>query len=96
MTVDYATSDGSATAGADYTATSGTLTFRAGESSQTIEVAVLDDSHDEGEETLTLTLSNASGGRLTDARATGNDREHRPDAAGVYGPVRTDGGGARH
>ena len=32
---------------------------------------MLDDSHDEGEETLTLTLSNASGGRLTDASATG-------------------------
>ena len=32
---------------------------------------MLDDSHDEGEETLTLTLSNASGGRLTDAFATG-------------------------
>ena len=71
VAVDYATADGTATAGADYTATSGTLTFRAGESSQTIEVAVLDDSHDESEETLTLTLSNASGGRLTDARATG-------------------------
>ena len=71
ITINYATSDGSATAGADYTETSGTLTFTAGESSQTIEVTVLDDSHDEGEETLTLTLSNASGGRLTDASATG-------------------------
>ena len=71
ITINYATSDGSATAGADYTETSGTLTFTAGESSQTIEVTVLDDSHDEGEETLTLTLSNASGGRLTDAFATG-------------------------
>ena len=71
ITIDYATSDGSATAGADYTETSGTLTFTAGESSQTIEVTVLDDSHDEGEETLTLTLSNASSGVLTDATATG-------------------------
>ena len=71
ITINYATSDGSATAGVDYTETSGTLTFTAGESSQTIEVTVLDDSHDAGEETLTLTLSNASGGRLTDASATG-------------------------
>ena len=38
----------------DYTAASGTLTFQAGESSKTIEVAVLDDDHDEGEKTLTL------------------------------------------
>ena len=71
LTVDYATSDGSAQADVDYASTSGTLSFKAGESSKTIEVAVLDDSHDEGEETLTLRLSNPSGGRLTDASATG-------------------------
>ena len=71
FSVDYATSDGSARAGEDYTAASGTLSFQAGESSRTIEVAVLDDAHDEGEETLTLRLSNASSGRLTDDEATG-------------------------
>ena len=76
LTVDYATADGSAHAGDDYTAASGTLTFGAGESSQTIEVAVLDDAHDEGEETLTLTLSNASSGRLTDGEATGTIANH--------------------
>ena len=71
FSVDYATSDGSARAGEDYTATSGTLSFQAGESSRTVEVAVLDDAHDEGEETLTLRLSNASGGGVTDGEATG-------------------------
>ena len=71
LTVDYATENGSATAGDDYTAASGTLTFRSGQSSKTIEVGVLDDSHDEGEETLTLRLSNASGGRVADGEATG-------------------------
>ena len=71
LTVDYQTADGSAHAGVDYTAASGTLTFQTGESSQTITVAVLDDAHDEGEETLTLTLSNVSGGHLTDGEATG-------------------------
>ena len=71
LTVDYATADGSAHAGDDYTAASGTLTFQTGESAQTITVAVLDDAHDEGEETLTLTLSNVSGGHLTDGEATG-------------------------
>ncbi len=71
VTVDYATADGSAHAGDDYTAASGTLTFRAGESSQTIEVRVLDDAHDEGKETLTLRLSNASSGQMTDGEATG-------------------------
>ena len=44
VTVDYATEDGSAQAGADYTATSGTLTFATGQSSQTVNVTVLDDS----------------------------------------------------
>ena len=71
VTVDYATRDGIARAGEDYAAASGTLTFAAGESSKTVEVAVLDDAHDEGEETFVLALSNASGARLEDADATG-------------------------
>ena len=78
LTVDYNTADGSAQAGVDYTAASGTLTFQAGESSRTIEVAVIDDDHDEGEETLTLTLSNASSGRLSDAEATGTIKNSDP------------------
>ena len=73
VTVDYATSDRTAVAGADYTAASGTVTFAAGETSKTVEVTVLDDDHDEGSETLTLTLSNPgpSNVRLADATATG-------------------------
>ena len=71
VTVDYATADGTAQAGQDYTATDGTLTFAAGETQKTVSVAVLDDAHDEGEETLTLTLSNASGAHIADDMATG-------------------------
>ncbi len=73
VTVDYATSDGTATAGADYTATSGTLTFATGETGKTVSVPLLSDEVEEGTETFTLTLSNASGGRayLSDATATG-------------------------
>ena len=71
VTVDYATSDVTATAGDDYTAASGTLTFAAGETSKTVAVAVLDDVHDDGGETLTLSLSNPSGAWLSDATATG-------------------------
>ena len=71
VTVDYATADGTAKAGADYTATSGTLTFAAGETVKTVNVAVLDDGHDEGEETFTLRLSNATGARIGDGEATG-------------------------
>ena len=64
VTVDYATSDGSA---------------------QTGRGGVLDDSHDEGEQILTLRLSNASSGRITDAGGERNDREQRPAAAGTAG-----------
>ena len=71
VTVDYATSDGTAIAGADYTETSGRLSFAAGETAKTVLVAVLDDAHDESIETLTLTLSNAQGAAIDDATATG-------------------------
>ena len=78
VTVDYATADGTATAGADYTTTSGTLRFAAGETSKTVSVTVLDDAHDDGGETVTLTLSNPSGGRLTDGEATGTIKNRDP------------------
>ena len=71
VTVDYATSDDTATAGEDYTATSGTLTFAAGETEKTVSVPVLDDGRDEGEETLTFTLSNPSGATIADGEAVG-------------------------
>ena len=71
--VDYATSDGTATAGEDYELTSGTLEFAPGETERTVPVPVLDDGHDEGEETFLLTLSNPTGGNawLKDATAVG-------------------------
>ena len=69
--VGYATADGTATAGSDYTAKSGRLTFMAGETEMTVEVAVMDDAHDEGSETLTFTLSNPSGAVIDDGEATG-------------------------
>ena len=69
--VRYATSDGSAVAGEDYKAKSGRVAFQPGETAKTIEVKVLDDAHDEGEETLTLTLSEPTRSRLSDAEATG-------------------------
>ena len=62
VTVDYATSNGSATAGSDYTATSGTLTFSHGEAIETFTVSIIDDSAIEGNETVSLSLSNTTGG----------------------------------
>ena len=71
VTVDYATSDGSAEAGDDYTAKSGTLSFSAGETSKTISVAIDDDIDNESDETFTVTLSNPSGADLGTSSATG-------------------------
>ena len=83
VTVKYATSDGTATAGSDYTATSGTLTFAAGQISQTVNVPVLGDAAVEPDETLKLTLSAPSGATLANAQATGTIRN---DDAGQVTP----------
>jgi len=56
-TVVYNTSNGSATAGQDYTATSGTLTFGVGDTSKVITVAVSGDTTNEADENFTVTLS---------------------------------------
>jgi parallel beta-helix repeat protein len=62
VTVSYATANGTATAGADYTATQGTLTFATGDTSKTFSIPLLDDSVVEGNETVKLTLSAPTGG----------------------------------
>jgi len=60
-TVGYATVDGTATAGSDYTAASGTVNFAAGETSKTVTVAVTGDLNWEASETFSLALSAGSG-----------------------------------
>ena len=62
VTVHYATSNGTATAGSDYTAASGTLTFGPGEAAKSFTVRVTSDPAHEGDETFQVTLSNAGGG----------------------------------
>ncbi|WP_419853830.1 Calx-beta domain-containing protein [Candidatus Poriferisodalis sp.] len=64
VSVHYATNDGTAAAGADYTAASGTLTFAPGETHKTVSVTLLDDAINESKETLTLKLSNPQGAFL--------------------------------
>ena len=78
VTVDYATSNGTATAGSDYTATSGILTFTPGDTAKTVSVPILDDAIDDGEETMTFTLSNASNARIADGTATGTIESSDP------------------
>ena len=62
VTVDVVSTDGSATAGEDYTAVMQTLVFETGVTIQTFQVALTDDSGAEGDETLTLSLQNPTGG----------------------------------
>jgi choice-of-anchor B domain-containing protein len=71
VTVDYATSDLSASAGTEYTAVSGTLTWADGElSAQQFTVPIVDDTLPEPAETFRIVLSNPSGGATIDGSTT--------------------------
>src|SRR5215210_4482135 len=71
VTVDYATSDGTALAGTDYTAKTGTLTFTPGQTAKTVSLLLTNDALDEDDETLALDLSNPNGAVLTAAHGRG-------------------------
>jgi hypothetical protein len=60
VTVHYATANGTATAGSDYQAKSGTLTFAPGQTTQTITVVVYGDKAVEADETFFVNLSSPS------------------------------------
>src|SRR6185503_4748381 len=71
VTVRYATSNGTATAGSDYTAASGTLTFTAGATSRTFNVPVIGDTAFEPNETFSITLSQPTNATMAVAAALG-------------------------
>ena len=71
VTVDYTTTDGSAIAGEDYTATNGTLTFAPGETSKTVSVSVIGDRLDELDKEFSLDLSNADSATIADNSGLG-------------------------
>lgn len=72
FSVSYATANGTATAGSDYSAVSGTITFAAAETSKTVTVSTIDDLDVEGFEDLHVNLSGATGGAtISDAQAVG-------------------------
>jgi chitinase len=71
VTVHFATADGTAVAGGDYVAQSGTLTFAAGETQKTIQVATIGDAVSEASEGFSLVLSSASGGTIADTTGIG-------------------------
>ena len=69
--VGYATANGTATAGVDYTADAGTITFAPGVTTQTVHIGILGDATVEPDETFTVTLSNPSGVSIARATAIG-------------------------
>lgn len=71
ITVAYATANGAATAGSDYTATSGSLTFNPGETTKTINVEVIGDNTDELNETFLVNLTSPTNATLGLAQSTG-------------------------
>jgi Calx-beta domain/RTX calcium-binding nonapeptide repeat (4 copies) len=85
-TVAFATRDGSASAGADYVATTGTLSFGPGETKKSISVSVMGDTVFEADETFTLELSgpvNASLGKSTATGTIKNEDVQKPKP-GIY------------
>jgi len=64
VSINYATANGTATAGSDYTTQSGTLTFNPGETVKTFSVPIMDDAVDEPDETVNLILSNPTNAML--------------------------------
>ena len=99
VSVSYASSDGSATAGADYQAVSGTLNWADGDASdKTFAVSITDDADVEGDETVNLALSNATGGASLGTpisatlSITDNDSAVNPPVVNPP-PVSSSGGG---
>ena len=72
VTINYATADGTATAGSDYTAASGTLTFTPTnwDTAQTVAVTISNDTVDDDNETFTFTLSNPGTGTVLSSTAS--------------------------
>jgi hypothetical protein len=71
VTANYATANGSAQAGSDYDAASGTLTFAPGDVTKTVDVTINGDGVSEGDENFTIALSNWQGAALADGSGRG-------------------------
>ena len=85
VTVNYATANGTATAGSDYTAASGTLTFAPGKTSQVVTVGVKGDTTVEANETFSVALCSAVGATLARLTATGTIvNDDAPPASGNF------------
>jgi hypothetical protein len=78
VSVNYATADGSATAGSDYQSTSATLTIPAGQTSGTITVLVNGDRVAEANETFFVNLSSPTNGVVSDGQGAGTILDDEP------------------
>jgi hypothetical protein len=78
VTVAYVTGDGTATAGSDYQAASGTLTIPAGQTTGTITVPVIGDRLGEPDETFFVNLSGATNATITDDQGVGTIADNEP------------------
>ncbi len=78
ISVDFATADGSAIAGADYSSTSGTVNFPSGQTSRTITVPVAADLLDEIDESFTVRLSDPTNASITDDLGLGTIADNDP------------------
>jgi hypothetical protein len=78
VTVEWNTANGTATAGTDYQATSGTVTFAPGETSKSVAVLVIGDRLAEPNETFSLRLSQATNGFISDDQGVGTIRDDEP------------------
>jgi hypothetical protein len=105
VSVDFATTPGTATAGTDYTTTTGSRIFAPGQTTKTVTVPIIGDAIDENDETFFLTLSNAVNGTFAPSlprySATGHAYELVAnalnwDAARTAAATRTYGGVAGH
>ncbi|MEZ5484048.1 MAG: Calx-beta domain-containing protein [Lysobacteraceae bacterium] len=97
VSVTAMTANGTALAGADYTAVSTTVNFPAGSTSQAVSVPIIDDAVAESAETFAVNLSNPSTGSIADANATGTiiDDESAPTVSlSLTPPSNTEGGGS--
>ena len=93
VSIDYETSDGIAMAGGDYTATTGTLDWPAGDmADRTISIPIANDTQNEGDEAFHVTLANAGGGATIEGSAS-IDVEIQNDDTVVNPPVGGGGGG---
>jgi hypothetical protein len=84
VTVDYSTSDGTATAGSDYTAVTSNLTFDPGELTQTIDIEIIDDELSEFKETFYVNLTNATNAEVGDDTGLGTIIDDEPTLGRLF------------